>query len=551
MLYPPYRECARLGDCHGTVLDKEVRVFCRIYTKRRGILPAYEVSLYCRKCHTRYHYSYSVKDPSMPSAVREYYAQFLPYVQAQQKAFVEVDLCEYFEYYMCLSHTSTANLARIYNTQLGRTPIMMSTESALLPEIAQDTVMDAFFMNALLRRHMREDTCLILPHNTVHHEHRFDHAMDLCNIKMAGTGQPQYLHACHDCMKFLKRADGSTYYIRGGTTDGVTLGHPCCSQTNCQQRLLSSKDRFCETHRHLATQCHVIGCTSSAEASFITCALVEHRVKETEMQKARQPAFDDLNRRLQKGEVPQTPRRRGGRGRQTTSTLLSLISSEAFDDTDRSSSIWDESVKGTGRQIRLRTTRRWTHNEQLFVLSCGVIVSRATFYSHEGPASSIQDFLKITFPHPWLLPTHIFFDKACLLLKHLRAQGDTFFDAVRLVVDVFHARNHHKEDDKFCNEHNNPALFAELRICIGGKEKWTLNSSIAEQTNVWFGAFQAITREMSVPRYNFFLDEMILVRNQWLVQDLERRKKQPFIQSEQYMREEYQAMYPGVVTKAN
>ena len=123
MLYPPYRECACSGECHGTVLDNEVRVFCRIYTsvevfcrRMRYLCTVAVSSSQCfnytetqplSECHTRYHYSYSVKDPSMPSAVREYYAEFLPYAQAQQKVFAEVDLCEYFENYMCLSQYVT------------------------------------------------------------------------------------------------------------------------------------------------------------------------------------------------------------------------------------------------------------------------------------------------------------------------------------------------------------------------------------------------------------------------------------------------------------
>jgi hypothetical protein len=31
-----------------------------------------------------------------------------------------------------------------------------------------------------------------------------------------------------------------------------------------------------------------------------------------------------------------------------------------------------------------RMSRRWTHNEQLFVYPCGVIASRATFFGSEG-----------------------------------------------------------------------------------------------------------------------------------------------------------------------
>jgi len=47
MLYPPYY-CCPAASCSGRKLDNPVRAACRIYTLHRGVLPAYEVSLYCR-----------------------------------------------------------------------------------------------------------------------------------------------------------------------------------------------------------------------------------------------------------------------------------------------------------------------------------------------------------------------------------------------------------------------------------------------------------------------------------------------------------------------
>jgi hypothetical protein len=52
------------------------------------------------------------------------------------------------------------------------------------------------------------------------------------------------------------------------------------------------------------------------------------------------------------------------------------------------------------------------------------------------------------------------------------------------------------------------------------KKGWRFNSSIAEQTNVWLGGYHAICREMTVDKYNFFLDEMIMRRNEDTVQRL-------------------------------
>jgi hypothetical protein len=85
-------------------------------------------------------------------------------------------------------------------------------------------------------------------------------------------------------------------------------------------------------------------------------------------------------------------------------------------------------------------------------------------------------------------------------------------------------KSKHKESDDFCNQWCNPALFPDL-IEDG---KWRFNSSAAEMTNVWFGGYQALVRDMRVDRYNFFLDEMIKRRNRMIVHDLQKRGKQPY-----------------------
>lgn len=49
---------------------------------------------------------------------------------------------------------------------------------------------------------------------------------------------------------------------------------------------------------------------------------------------------------------------------------------------------------------------------------------------------------------------------------------------------------------------------------------WYFNTSAAEQTNVWFGAYHSICREMIAVKFNFFLDEMIRLRNELTVAKL-------------------------------
>lgn len=87
------------------------------------------------------------------------------------------------------------------------------------------------------------------------------------------------------------------------------------------------------------------------------------------------------------------------------------------------------------------------------------------------------------------------------MLGHVRKQADHHFDQSALVVDVFHANTHHQESDKLCNEYCNPALFPELIDHTQPKTPWVFNTSACEQVNVWFGAFQPMTREMHPERH--------------------------------------------------
>jgi hypothetical protein len=100
------------------------------------------------------------------------------------------------------------------------------------------------------------------------------------------------------------------------------------------------------------------------------------------------------------------------------------------------------------------------------------------------------------------MPSYIFYDNNCKLVRHLLSSGDHYFDKVGLPVDVFHHKSKHSEGDVFCQTHCNPARFQEL---IGENDEWILNSSIAEEVNAWFGGFKSIVHEMSAPKYAFQL----------------------------------------------
>jgi hypothetical protein len=126
----------------------------------------------------------------------------------------------------------------------------------------------------------------------------------------------------------------------------------------------------------------------------------------------------------------------------------------------------------------------------------------------------------------------MFFDNNCSVLRHLMAlkpeeatRGHEILRNMRFPVDVFHFKSKHKESDAFCGQHCNPVQWPELRTEDG---KWTFNSSIAEQTNVWFGGFLAMVRELRVERYNFLLDEVIRRHNAAVIAELDSKHHDPW-----------------------
>ncbi len=116
---------------------------------------------------------------------------------------------------------------------------------------------------------------------------------------------------------------------------------------------------------------------------------------------------------------------------------------------------------------------------------------------------------------PGSMPRIVCYDNNCGLYKWCAAhahEGEALHLQVGLPVDVFHWTCKHKKSEVECAVHCNPHMFSDI-ISPDGKS-WYFNTSAAEQTNVWFGGYHAIVHEMSAIKYDFFLDEMILRKNE-------------------------------------
>ncbi|KAJ6589052.1 hypothetical protein B0H19DRAFT_1058126 [Mycena capillaripes] len=375
-------------------------------------------------------------------------------------------------------------------------------------------VLPVFSKSTYCRNGDNTHQVLFIPHHG-QQRHRLDATLRERNIRMMGTGQEFWPHACNRCMKIYQGEDGNWYQITAGVHDGVTVWHLACSVHNCTEPLLSQKAQFCSTHAHLKDVCYIQGCVSAVQPGFSTCSLDSHRAHELASIE-RHAAMFRLHNRLQKSGIPQV----GKAG--STSMVEELPTPPSVAEGSSASASGSSAMKG-------KNSGSWTHNEQLFVRCCGVIISRVTFYGSEG-ITGVAAFLKATFPprYPGAMPSYIFYNNNCSFKKHLLASGDHYFDKVGLPVDVWHFKCKHKEGDNFYQVHCNPA-------------SWIFNSSAAKQSNAWFGKFQNVVQEMPVLRYNFFLNEMIAIRNRQVVSELAHTGEQPHMLPDEVLYGTYKA----------
>ena len=176
--------------------------------------------------------------------------------------------------------------------------------------------------------------------------------------------------------------------------DGVMIGHPCCGVQDCFEALQSVKDRFCSLHGNLNHICAVKTCVAAAEVGYRTCTTAEHRSLETNYQ-AQGKAMFQLKHRLERAKLSQThdslsiPLKAAGTGLLGDDDVGGGVPEGSGVDDDEvevdKRGICAGKPESGNRSIRAMFGRRRTHNEELCVTSCGIILGRATFYGSEAP----------------------------------------------------------------------------------------------------------------------------------------------------------------------
>ncbi|KAG2139346.1 hypothetical protein DEU56DRAFT_871163 [Suillus clintonianus] len=482
-LYPPTRVCQspectnyRDGDEVATLTDVN-KFRASLFTLRDGSLPVHSVSTYCRQCHTRYYHNYRIHNAD---STRMYYAGVPSVIQAARHFYIEAALLELFAATKVFGWMSSMNCARVYNYALAQRHAYMSNNRRAFDATLAQAFDKEFSWQYTLR--MRDTDVLngFFIHSLLLEKAEHNSCLVLphdeqqrTRIDVALSERNKEMEGIgqeaypHACdLCFIVIGDDSKTKIQAAVCDGNTIGHPCCTVHDCKVPLMTNRHRFCPDHQDLNQRCTVNGCDKLHTSGSRTCGNVDHQALEDAYFKPAKALFQ-LRVRLKRAGI--------------TLPLDSLI-----------------------------------------MRPCGVILARATFFGSEAVSA---EFAKMVFPTAASTPEFFVFDNNCKLRAHQDAIGDDHFAATGMPVDVFHFNSKHKETDTYCQQHCNPAAFPEL--VSGGK--WQFNTSICEQTNVWLGGYQAILRDMSVHRYNFYLDEMIKRRNRYVISESERRGHSPWM----------------------
>ncbi|KAJ7580497.1 hypothetical protein C8J56DRAFT_1103561 [Mycena floridula] len=511
-IFPPNTHCTVCQSKSGHKLQTAASKQVVLYTMEHGPLPVIEVHFTCRTpgCNSVFYPNFRVKD-----GVRIYYDKISPLIQIGDHQYAELKLIKSWMLNMNIAWMSASNCAGIY-TALHNDILPFPAEWSVGPALTHKHVYSAFTTLALWQDHLDRESDLEVPH-TGTQSSRFTQAVQDRNMRIRLYGLPDVRHCCEKCVHRIPATEdepGRELQVLVG--DGVTVGRPRCGITECKEPLAKSRQSYCPEHAHMSSICAIKGCDELIQSDRRTCSNAEHqKVEDSYIERGK--GMFQLKERLHHARVPVVL---DGASADDEVDLADLVEAVADDepfapepDPDIPSSAPSDVTKP-----RLCSLITRTHNEQLIVAACGIIVARETFYNAEG-ISSVAEMLRRVAYQRDRMPEYFVYDNNCSLSKHVKHDED--FRHVGLPVDVFHFKSKHAITDVWCQQNCNPAAFPDL-ISDDGKG-WWFNTSIAEQTNAWFGAFLSICREMTAARYDFFLDEMIIMRNRRTMATLKKR----------------------------
>lgn len=319
---------------------------------------------------------------------------------------------------------SFTNCARTYEVALSGLDCLPNNWP-LKAVLKGDHIQDGFTILSLLNDYCQRNTTLIVPH-TGDQADRFTEAIKARNARIKLYGQREIVHRCNKCTRVYKDQHGqrkcymccmgngkstsgfnlATKSVWVAVMDGVTLGHPCCAVHNCKIVLTTSRDRFCVMHRHLSNLCAIKECSAPALEGKRTCVNPSHQEVER-IHILRGESRVQLQEKLKRQRVSHP-----NDGIAAEVRIDELIDDEEEEEFEVDNSGQDpnlvhgvnegisdlrgvsplptqpEAMTSTSKKrISAQFGRKRTHNEQILVAPCGVILARETFFGAEAIAT--------------------------------------------------------------------------------------------------------------------------------------------------------------------
>lgn len=157
---------------------------------------------------------------------RTYYPGVPDYIQTSQRFFIETNVCEIFATMMnCVWYVSVITHLKklLLNVHAIRTSATNCANSSFAPEyiktllppdwrsklyLHHDDVWDSFFIHGLLIDHAARSTVLQVPNQTKTQADRLFPALEAQTLRMMGTGQAGWNHACEVCTHVSQGENG-------------------------------------------------------------------------------------------------------------------------------------------------------------------------------------------------------------------------------------------------------------------------------------------------------------------------------------------------------
>ena len=271
-------------------------------------------------------------------------------------------------------------------------------------ELSSDNVYDGFVIVSLLEDHAKCNDTLKVPHTGLQKD-RLRAAMKGRNLRMQLYNQPEVHHYCKGCCRFYADSEGKgnaiRHVVRQHIThtlvyfvvthkcwvvviDGVTVGCCCCGVHNCQVPLSSNHDRFCADHKGRNLVCAIVGCERPVLEGRLTCADNKHQAVEHVHRERGQARFQ-LKERLQRARIAHP--------NDSDVSDVALVDEDNGEEEEfvvaSGTALPAEASQVKEGRVHAQFGRKRTHNEQIIVAPCGMIIARETFYGAEAVSSVI------------------------------------------------------------------------------------------------------------------------------------------------------------------